>query len=300
MSYHIVILTDSRFVNPKPEDVYISNVLFEDELLETELKKLGLTIKRVAWDDPYFDWSTTKYALFRAVWDYFDRIQEFKNWYHRTKTITHFINPPAIIDWNIDKHYLKDLERNGVRIPQTFIVESGTVITLEEALKKSELSGEFFILKPCIAGGARETYKFHKNETESLNPTFQKLIAQEAMMLQEFQHNIVSEGEISLMVMNGKFTHAILKKAKAGDFRVQDDYGGTVHDYHPTPSEIDFALKAVNACPEKPMYARVDIFKDNHDQWALAELELFEPELWFRFKPTAAQLLAQEIYNTYL
>ena len=100
------------------------------------------------------------------------------------------------------------------------------------------------------------------------------------MILQPFQYNIVEKGEISLMVMNGNFTHAILKIAKKGDFRVQDDFGGSVHDYNPTQEEIDFAENTVKACQEMPIYARVDVFTDNNNTLALAELELIEPELW--------------------
>ena len=96
-------------------------------------------------------------------------------------------------------------------------------------------------------------------------------------MLQEFQKNIVEEGEISMMVFDGRFTHAVLKIAKPGDFRVQDDYGGSVHIYQPSAEEITFAENVVKACSEMPLYARVDIFKDNDGHWALAELEIFEP-----------------------
>ena len=98
-----------------------------------------------------------------------------------------------------------------------------------------------------------------------------------------------------MMVFNGKFTHAILKKAKAGDFRVQDDFGGSVSDYSPTNEEITFAENTVKACPELPIYARVDIFTDNNTKIALSELELIEPELWFRHHPEAATVLAEAI-----
>ena len=118
-------------------------------------------------------------------------------------------------------------------------------------------------------------------------------------MLQPFQHNIVTRGEISMMVFNGQFTHAILKKAKAGDFRVQDDFGGSVHDYNPTQEEINFAQSAIRGCPELPVYARVDIFYANNDELAVGELELIEPELWFRNYPKAASVLAKAI-NTKL
>jgi len=105
---------------------------------------------------------------------------------------------------------------------------------------------------------------------------------------------------VSYMVFNGQFTHAILKKAKAGDFRVQDDFGGTVHDYKASTEEITFAEQAVRACPEMPLYARVDGFIDNEGQLAIAELELVEPELWFRNHPKAAEILAEGIKNKLL
>ena len=98
-----------------------------------------------------------------------------------------------------------------------------------------------------------------------------------------------------MMVINGKFTHAVLKIAKQGDFRVQDDYGGSVYEYKPTEDDIVFAENTVKTCLELPIYARVDIFTDNEGLTALAELELIEPELWFRNNSKAATVLASAI-----
>ena len=89
--------------------------------------------------------------------------------------------------------------------------------------------------------------------------------------------------------------HAVLKQAKPGDFRVQDDFGGSVQIYNPTKEEIQFAENAVKSCPELPIYARVDVFLDNQNKLAIAELELIEPELWFRFHPKSADELAKGI-----
>ena len=97
------------------------------------------------------------------------------------------------------------------------------------------------------------------------------------------------------MLFDGKFTHAILKKAKDGDFRVQDDFGGTVHNYIANTEEIEFAEFTASCCPEPPIYARVDAFTDNNGNLALAELELVEPELWFRFNAASADELARGI-----
>lgn len=298
-NFDIVILTESRFVNPKKTTEFIENILLEDQLVSNQLVKLGLTITRKSWDDKDFDWSTTKYILVRATWDYFDRYTEFMKWFNATAKKTLFINSETLLKWNIDKHYLRDLNKNGINIPKTLFIEPNTITTLTNSIEKAKNELGFttadFVLKPCIGGGAYHTYKFNEFESQKNEAIFKELIASEAMMLQEFQKNIVSEGEISMMVFNGEFTHAVLKIAKPGDFRVQDDYGGTVHNYEPAKEQIDFAIATVHAAPELPIYARVDIFKDNQENWALAELEIFEPELWFRFSPKAAQVLAKSI-----
>ena len=152
------------------------------------------------------------------------------------------------------------------------------------------------VLKPAIAGAARETFLIKKEEHLNYEKELQRLIKKEAMLFQQFQHQIQSKGEMSLMMIDGKFTHAVLKKAKPGDFRVQDDFGGTVVDYPPNKEEIAFAEKAIAACPKETIYGRVDIFYDNDNRLSLGELELIEPELWFRKNPTAADKLADAIF----
>lgn len=296
--FDITLLTDSKHLHPKEDDLLVSNVLKEDQLVADALKNEGLKVNRVSWDDPDFDWSSTKYALFRAVWDYFERYEEFSNWFKATAAKTTFINSQELINWNIDKHYLKDLNEKGVNIPKTLFVEKGENLSLLTALGKAKnlgVNSDNFVLKPCVAGGARHTYRFHFSDWQKHDAIFRELISKEAMMVQEFQKNIVSEGEVSMMVFNGEYTHAVLKQAKKGDFRVQDDWGGTVHGYKPSQEEIDFSINAFEQCPEKPSYGRADIFKDNEGNIALAELEIFEPELWFRMHPEAATILAESI-----
>ncbi|RSC93069.1 ATP-grasp domain-containing protein [Tenacibaculum singaporense] len=292
-NYDVIILTDKRYVNPQNLDNYIQNVLDEDNYVKTALENQGLKVARLSWDDATFDWSTTKYILFRTTWDYFDRFPEFSKWLNTVSKQTTLLNSEKIIRWNIDKHYLQDLQQNGIHICESYFIEKGTQSTLKELSLKYDLKD--FVLKPCISGAARHTYKINSENINEYEETFSSLITEEAMIIQPFQYNIIEKGEISLMVMNGKFTHAVLKIAKSGDFRVQDDFGGSVHNYIPTKEEIAFAENAVKACVETPIYARVDVFTDNYGKLAIAELELIEPELWFRNYPAAADELAKGI-----
>ena len=291
--FDVIILTDKRYENTKKNDLYSKNVLIEDNYIKTALEKLGLKVSRLSWDNKTFDWSSTNYILFRSTWDYVNRFNEFSNWLNIVSKKTKLLNSESIIRWNIDKHYLLDLQKKGVHICESYFVEKGETKSLHELANQHKLTE--FVLKPCISGGARHTYKINSDNIHLHEKNFSELISNEAMILQPFQYNIVSKGEVSYMVMNGKFTHAILKIAKIGDFRVQDDFGGSVRNYTPTQEEIDFAENTVKACKEMPIYARVDAFTDNNGNLALAELELIEPELWFRNHPKAADELAKGI-----
>lgn len=280
------ILTDHRYVDIVPSNDYEKNVLREDELLKKALESRGFEVFRTNWDNKVFDWSTTKYVIFRTTWDYFDRFPEFSKWLSEVEKKTTLINPSSLIYWNIDKHYLNELSQKGVRIPPSIFIEKGEnrkLVDFTHLEKWNEV-----ILKPVVSGAARHTYRFKVDEVDAYEEIYRELIQQEGMMLQEFQKNIVKKGEISLILFGGKFSHAVLKIAKKGDFRVQDDFGGTVEEYTPSDQEIKFAENAVSACEPQPLYARVDIMWDNNDELCLGELELIEPELWFRLNSSAA------------
>lgn len=289
----IVILTEDRYIKPAVINEYNKNILLEDQLVFDAIKKEGLHVERKSWSDPNFNWETTKYIIFRTTWDYFDRYEEFSEWLKDVSTKTKLLNSANIINWNINKHYLIDLKEKGVHICESYFIEKETTTTLAELHK--QLGWEKTVLKPCISGSARHTYKLELATLEKHEVVFQELISNEAMMLQPFQENIITQGEYSFILINGKYTHAVLKVAKPGDFRVQDDFGGTVHNHKATKEEISFAENAVKACIEKPMYARVDVIMDNNNKLAISEIELIEPELWFRKHHDAAVLLARAI-----
>lgn len=290
MKYDITILTDHRYVNPEVINDYTQNVLDEDRLLLEACQELGLRTTRTNWDDPEFNWKDTRYIVFRTTWDYFERFDAFSKWLEEVQKLTTLINSKELIYWNLNKKYLLELEAKGVRIPPTKYIDKGNSGMLADIAK---LTGwDRFILKPAISGAARHTYKIDLEKMGEYEDLFASLISNESMMLQEYQEQIATKGEVSYIIFGGKFSHAILKKAKPGDFRVQDDFGGSVHSYDPSKEEIAFAENALKQCPELPVYARVDVFWDNDDNLVLGELELIEPELWFRKDDQAANKCA--------
>ena len=292
----ITILTDDRYINPK-KDWYTEQVIIEDELLKQNLTSLGLKVNRKSWSDKSYKWEDTKFAIFRTTWDYFDRYDEFFKWIEKTKMKTKFINSEEIIKWNINKKYLIELEKKGINIAPTILIKNTDKINLKQLFHTTKWKEA--VIKPAISGAAKNTYRINKENYTEYEKKFNDLIKEESMLFQEFLDDILKNGEVSLILIGGKYTHAIRKIAKKGDFRVQDDHGGKVVNYNATEQEINFAKKCLKATDYSPIYARVDIIYDNDNKPSLSELELIEPELWFRNYPQAAKLLAESIYNKY-
>lgn len=293
VQFDVVLLTEDRYYNPIVITDYIDNILTDDAILTKALELKGLKVIRKSWSDSTFDWSTTRFVLFRTTWDYFERFKQFNKWLAITSKKTTFINSLNLITWNLDKHYLSELQSKGVHVVETYFLNRGESSSLSEIFNAHNLTEA--VLKPVVSGAARHTYRINEHNVEAHNQIFEELIEEEDMMFQPFQESIISKGEVAYVIIDGKFTHAVLKRSKPGDFRVQDDFGGTVHDYEPMEGEIDFVEKAIAACPELPVYARIDVIRDNEGKLAVMELEIIEPELWFRRNPVSAQLLAERI-----
>ncbi|MBI3135511.1 MAG: hypothetical protein HYZ14_12615 [Bacteroidetes bacterium] len=288
--YDVVLLTEAKYIEPKTVDWYTDQVLTEDGLVLEALQRKGIHAIKRDWADTDFDWSSTRYALFRTTWDYFHRFEEFDTWLNRVSQQTKLINCIELVRWNMNKHYLLDLAERGVPIVHSYFIEKGSDLTLRNL--HDHTGWENTVIKPAISGAARHTYRLDPDNIHAHEAIFRQLIEHESMLLQPFQKSILTKGEVSHIVIDGEYSHSVLKKAKEGDYRVQDDWGGTVHNYKANKEEIAFAENAARSCSPVPVYARVDLMWDNDDQLALCELELVEPELWFRKNPAAADALA--------
>lgn len=294
-AFDITILTDSLHLGIRQRTPHIEDILEEDRLVQSALENRGLRVNRINWDHPDVDWSDSRYIMFRSTWDYFNRFPEFENWLESVKNQTSMINPYPMVRWNLDKHYLLELAEKGIPIPPTSFIEKGKLQPLTELVAES--GWKEIILKPVISGAARHTYRISADSCDQYEEVLRRLLAEEPMMIQEFQQGVLDKGEISFVVIGGTFTHAMLKKAKRGDFRVQDDFGGKLYPYAASEEEIAFAEEVVSSCRQQPLFARVDAIWDNHKRLVISELELIEPELWFRFNPAAAEILADTFIN---
>ena len=289
----ITLLTCRAYYKPDKVTPYIQNILLEQELLKSAFEAQGLKVDITYWDNPSYEWQKTRSILFRTIWDYFERFDEFWEWIEQVKTKTTLINSYELIKWNIDKHYLNDLKNNDIQVVPTCFVDRGNNVGLKEIANLNDW--KHIVIKPAISASAFNTYKITNDEIEHNEKLFHELLQTHDMLVQPFFSTISEFGEASLMVFDGKFTHAVLKKTKPGDFRVQDDFGGTVHDYKPTEEEIKFAEKVFQSCISMPIYGRVDIVWDTNKNLYLSELEIIEPELWIRNMPESGNKIAEAV-----
>jgi glutathione synthase/RimK-type ligase-like ATP-grasp enzyme len=110
------------------------------------------------------------------------------------------------------------------------------------------------------------------------------LLSQQAFLVQPFIPQIEDEGEWSLLFFNGRFSHALLKKPTAGDFRVQQHFGGTIHAATPPTDLLVRATRYVTRFAPGCLYARVDGVRAR-GAFLLMELEIIEPFLYLLTHP---------------
>ncbi len=300
----IALVNDERWIAPKEPDGYARTILAEDAHLERAFEAAGAATERVAWSDPAIDWTGFDALLIRQTWDYFERYDEFMAWLDRIDGTVQVVNPVEVIRWNADKRYLVELLDAGVATVPTIVVERGDGSrSLRERMRAA--GWDEVVIKPAVSGAGRETYRVSIDRDDAVEPRWQALVGAEDMLIQPFVPAIVETGEVSLIVIGGEATHAVRKIAAPGEFRVQDDHGGTVHRHAATDEERGLAERAIRRAAERAgvettgreiAYARVDLV-DTPGGPQVMELELIEPELFFRNHPPSADALAAAVLD---
>lgn len=250
----------------------------EDDKLLNFLKEQGLNIEKVIWNDPEVNWEHFQVAILKSPWDYFDLIEAFHKWLDllEDKNVK-LLNPIDTVRWNTDKHYLNEIHNAGLAIMKSFFINRNEMVVLQDFFKKFDT--DKLIVKPCVSGGAKNTFKVTSENVTEVNEKLNFLLEQEAFIIQPFLPEILEIGEWSFIFFNGVYSHSLIKQAKPGDFRVQPAHGGSVIPQNPDQEIIETAAKYVNQFAEKCLYARVDgTFVDG--KFLLMELELIEPFLF--------------------
>lgn len=256
------------------------NFFTYDKLLIDPMKNIGWDAEEISWRNESIDWNDYNAVIVRSTWDYQKDHKKFIEVLEKiNNSSAHLENDLELMKWNMNKKYLFDLEQNGVRIVDTLWK---TQFNFEEMANSFEIfKTNELIIKPNISANADNTFRLSKEKLEETKNELEIIYMNREFMVQPFMENIIEEGEYSLFFFNGEFSHCVLKKPKEKDFRVQEEHGGKFKSVVPAPELISIGKNIVSKISATPLYARTDLVRTSDNDFALMELEIIEPSLYF-------------------
>ena len=265
----------------------------EDQCLCSFLQTLGVQTHAVIWDAPDVVWDTYQAVIVRSCWDYHLHPSRFLTWLRHLKRLQIPLwNPAPVVEWNLHKTYLRELHMQGVAIPPTCWLTRGC--TVELATIFVDQGWKEAVIKPAISATAYHTWRTTREKGRQEQLRVAASLQHADMLVQQFMDPVVTYGEWSFVFFHKHYSHAVLKKAKFGDFRVQDDFGGTVEVVSPGKALIEQAQQIIQCIKEPLLFARVDgIERDG--RLVLMEVELIEPFLFLTSTPHAVERFARAI-----
>ena len=228
-------------------------------------------------------------ALLGTAWDYTDHAAAFLTRLEALEAAGVAVcNPAEVVRWNADKHYLEQLALAGAAsIPTLWHANPGEA-DIEAAF--DHFGTNRVVVKRRVGAGALGQFSFTRND-----PALVGWQMGHPAMIQAFLPAIESEGEYSFVFVDGAFSHAILKQAATGDYRIQSLYGGRETQIDPAAADIATASSIMAMLPfaQVPLYARIDMVRRDDGVLALIEAELIEPYLYPLQGPQFGAKLAQ-------
>lgn len=258
----------------------------DDRPLAQALAAAGLEVGIVCWDDPAFDWSSTRVAMLRSPWDYYRRAEEFLSWAERAAAATSLLNPLPMVRWNLHKGYLVELAAKGVPVVPTAILSrgngtgAGTYARLLAARGWRET-----VIKPAISADSWETILVRAGEVERGEEHLARLVPERDMLVQPFLGSVETCGERCLVYLDGRFSHAVRKNALTLGGRWAGLPEGAPVEAAPDELAAAERILAI-AGASCALYARVDLTRDDDGHPLLLELELTEPTLFLADAPS--------------
>jgi glutathione synthase/RimK-type ligase-like ATP-grasp enzyme len=250
----------------------------DDRLAVEELSRRGIVVVPVVWDDPGIRWSAYDRVVIRSCWDYHLRPDAFLGWLDRMEEEgIPLWNPAAVVRGNVDKAYLSDLAAAGLPVVPTASLERGRTVDLAALL--AERGWAEAVVKPSVSASAFRTLRVRRDEAGAAQGSLDELLAASGALVQPFLAEIRTAGEWSLIFLGREYSHAVLKRPAAGDFRVQTELGGSADPAVPPPALVEQARRVVATIPGPWLYARVDGVESG-GVFTLMELELTEPSLF--------------------
>ncbi|MDM7859184.1 hypothetical protein QTP81_01020 [Alteromonas sp. ASW11-36] len=268
-----------------------------DHMLDAPMRQAGWQTEHISWRDTTVDWDRFDVVIVRSPWDYQDDADAFLTCLSNIEQSEAILeNPYSLMEWNVAKTYLRDLNKQGVPIVPTLWFEHYEHDMLERGLAKFKV--DTLIVKPVVSANADHTYRIPSAQIDDYKGALQDVFAERALMIQPFLPSVLSPGEFSLFYFDHQYSHAILKTPKTDDFRVQEEHGGRLASVEPTAQMYAVAKQTLAALPQRALYARVDLIETDQGL-AVMEVELIEPSLYFNMDDNSAQRFTDVFVQKY-
>jgi hypothetical protein len=273
--------------------------LDEGSLVVGALAEVGLEAHTAVWTDPDVDWTDFELVVANGAWDHIHCAGAFLAWVDGlTRSGVPVVNTPAVLRWNIDKRYLRDLEAAGVpTVPTVWIEPAHDDAELQRRVR---LPGGEIVVKPSVSGGGFQTARYEAHERDAARAHVAALVSGGlTAMVQPYQPTVDVEGEVGLVFLGGAYSHAIHKDPMirrgvgAGDSLIENQ---VVTSATPTAGQLAVGRRALAAAEDRhgpTAYARVDVVQRADGVPALLELELLDPVLFFVHHLEGAVTLAR-------
>ncbi len=254
------------------------------------IAKLGWKVETVAWRSDV-DWNVFDAVYICTPWDYPEYLPQFLDVLANIESSRALlINDLALVNWTLEKTYLRDVEKRGSDIvPSTWYdnFESADPVDFFAGHRTNKV-----VIKPTVGANAKDMFVLSDPVDEELLQILRQTFSERAFFIQPFIEAIQTEGEYSLFFLNGEYSHAILKTPKAGDFRVQEEHGADISAVQPPKALLETAHALFSTIEPLPTYGRGDWVRRSDGRYLLMELELIEPSLYLRTDSGAATRFA--------
>ncbi|MFV2018309.1 ATP-grasp domain-containing protein [Micromonospora sp. LOL_023] len=249
----------------------------DEPLAVPALQRAGIAVDVVVWDDPAVRWADYDRTVVRSTWDYAQRLGQFLTWLETVEQVTDLRNPSPMLRWNLDKRYLADLDRAGVPVTETTFMEPGD---------RPHFPVGDFVVKPAVGAGSRGVASYGPTQHDMARVHVRRLQkAGVSVLVQPLLSSVAIDGEWPLVFFAGRYSHAANKRVvlpRAGT--IDDLFADETNAPHVADAEqIVVAQKAVDVVAARfgvPLYARVDLVRDDQGLPRVLELELVEPSLF--------------------
>ena len=153
----------------------------DDNLAIEALLRMGWDASTVSWRNTTINWDNYDVVIIRSTWDYQQDPAAFLRTLEKIDRSSAFLqNGLNTVKWNLSKHYLRDLESDGVRIVPTIwgdrLTHSGW-----NAIERS-FKDRPFVIKPVVSANAQDTFRIDRRSPASLREEVLNIFHDQAYM----------------------------------------------------------------------------------------------------------------------